>query len=102
MLQQRTLGAVVLLGLLAGTTAHADDRRYAEPQIRLGIDILWGGFAPVYVAPPPVVYHPPHYAPPRHAYERGYARGYDRGYSRAKWRGHGKDKHRHRKHRHDD
>ena len=107
MLQRRMLGAVALLGLLAGATANADGRHYSsEPQIRLGIDILWGGYGPVYVAPPPVVYYPPHYGPPRHAYERGYERGYDRGYDRgygrAKWRGRGHDKHHHRRHRHDD
>lgn len=103
MLQRRMLGAVALLGLLAGGTANADGRGYSsEPQIRLGIDILWGGYGPVYVAPPPVAYYPRHYGPPRHAYERGYERGYDRGYGRAKWRGRGHDKHHHRRHRHDD
>jgi len=90
MLQRKVLGAVALLALLAGPAANAD-----EPQIRLGIDILWGGYGPVYVAPPPVVYHPP-----RYAYGRGYDRGHERGYNRAKWRGNGHRKHRH--HRGDD
>ncbi|MBL8200100.1 MAG: hypothetical protein JNK40_03930 [Chromatiales bacterium] len=110
MLQRGMLGSMALLGLLAGATANADDRRHSsEPQIRLGIDILWGGYGPVYAAPPPVVYYPPHYAPPpvvyyppRYAYDRGYDRGYEEGYDRAKWRGNGHKKHGHRKHRHDD
>jgi hypothetical protein len=112
MLQWRMPGAVALLGLLAVAPANADDHRYSsEPQIRLGIDILWGGYGPVYAGPPPVVYYPPHYAPPHYApprhdydrgYDHGYDRGYDRGYGRAKWRGNGHNKHRHRKHGHDD
>lgn len=106
MMLRGMLGSVALLGLLAGTTANADDRRYsAEPQIRLGIDILWGGYGPVYVAPPPVVYYPPHHRPHPYAYERGYdrgyERGYDQGYGRAKWRGKGRHKHGHGWHRDD-
>lgn len=101
------MASVVLSGLLAGTTAQADHRHAPEPQIRFGIDFNWGGYGPVYVAPPPVAYYPPYYAPPRflppgYAYNRGYDRGYDDGYWRAKWRGNGHDRHRHRRHRHDD
>ena len=112
MLQRKTLGSVVLLGLLVAGTANADGYR-SEPQVRFGIDILWGGYGSgYYPAPPPVVVYPPHYGPPRgyvggygRGYERGYERGYDRGYGRAKWKGNGHRKHRHRSHRghdHDD
>ncbi len=102
MLQRKILGAVALLGVLAAGAANADGYR-SEPQIRLGIDILWGGHG-YYPAPPPVVVYPPYYGPPR-GYGRGYARGYADGYGRAKWRGNGHGKHhRHsrRGHDHDD
>lgn len=90
MLQGKTLGAVALLGLLAGAAASADDRyRYAEPyrsdsyrsgpQVRLGVDVVWGGYgyAP---APVPVAWYP--VRQPAYTY-------YDQGY----------DNHRHRKHK---
>lgn len=97
MLHRGMLGGVALLGLLAGAAANADGRYYgSQPQIRLGIDVVWGNHGPVYVAPPPVVWYPSHYAPPRYNDDRGYDRGHDRGYGRAKWKGNG-----HRKHRHD-
>lgn len=105
MLQRGFLGGVALLGLLAGAVAEADDRRYSsQPQVRLGIDVLWGGYGgPVYAAPPVIVY-PPHYASPRHAWDRGYERGYDRGYDRgyggAKWKGKGRGHHKHDHHSH--
>ena len=110
MLRRGMLGSVALLGLLSGAAANADHRYSSEPQIRLGLDILWGGYGPVYAAPPPVVVYPPYYGPPRYAYGGGYARGYDRGYDhgydrgydRAKWRGKGHNKHRRRHHGHDD
>lgn len=102
MLQRGVLGAVALAGLLAGAGAEADDRRYygsdnyrSEPQIRLGIDILWGGYG--YAPPPPVVWYPPP-PPPRYAPYRGY----DRGYGRTSWRGNGHRKHYHRSHHDDD
>jgi hypothetical protein len=96
MLHRGLPAAVALAGLLAAGAANADGRYSysSEPQIRLGIDILWGGHAPVYVAPP-VAWHPPRHDHYR-GYERGYDRGYDRGYNRAKWRGNGRHKHRHR------
>ncbi|MEO7386960.1 MAG: hypothetical protein ABIX37_08505 [Gammaproteobacteria bacterium] len=102
MLQPKTLAAVALLGLLAGAAANADHRYYrSEPQVRLGLDVIWGGYG---YAPPP----PPHvgYAPPPAAwypsyYGRGYDRGHDRAYNRANWRGKGHHKHG-RDHRHED
>lgn len=107
MLQRTMLASAALLGLLGGAAANADDYRYrSEPQIRLGIDLLWGGYGPVYVAPPPVVYYPPHYRPPGYGYEvgyeHGYAHGYDSGYGQAKWRGKGHRRHRHHRHDYDD
>lgn len=90
MLQGKTLGAVALLSLLAGTAASADDRyRYAEPyradsyrsapQVRLGVDVVWGGYG--YAPPPvPVAWYP--VSQPAYSYD-------DRGY----------DNHRHRKHK---
>ncbi len=102
MLHRALPGAVALLGLLAGPLALADDRYSSGPQVRLGIDILWGGAGFVHVAPPPVVvFQPPrHHHDHRHdhrrGYQRGYERGYDRGYNRANWRDKGHRRHRHR------
>lgn len=95
MLQGKTLAAVAALGLLAGAAANAGDRYQSEPQVRLGIEVLWGGYgyAP---PPPPVVWYPAQYAPYRHYDDRHY-RGHDRGWRRNAWR-HG---HRH-SHRGDD
>ena len=84
MLQARTPGVVALLGLLAGTAmsaaASADERDYyrgssggqywSQPQIRLGVDLLWGGYGYV-PAPPPVVWHPSYYVPYRY-YDEGH------------------------------
>ena len=59
MLHRGLPATVALFGLLAGGVATAGDHRYgSEPQVRLGIDILWGGNGPVYVAPP-VAWQPP-------------------------------------------
>ena len=110
MLQVKTLGMVGLLGLLAGaamsTPANADQRVYyrgasgghyrSEPQVRLGVDVVWGGYGyaparpPVvwYPAPrPPVVWYPAYYAPDRYD-DRDYGRGHGRGH------------HKHRRHPH--
>jgi len=57
MLQRTILGTVALLGLLIGSAASADDRRYYsdhhrdsdrgyyrnDPQVRLGIDVITSG-----------------------------------------------------------
>jgi hypothetical protein len=108
MLQLKLPGAVAILGLLAGATANADQFRYyrddhhgyypgqywSEPQVRLGIDVIWGGFA--YAPPrPSVVWYPSAYEPDRYC-----DRGYDRGHWRGRGRGH--RKHDHRPHRWDD
>ena len=96
MLQPRMLGVVALVGLLAGTSASADERVYypgpsggqywSQPQIRLGVDVLWGAYG---YAPPqaPVVWYPAYYAPDRY-YDQGHGRGHH--------------KHRHHQHRWDD
>jgi hypothetical protein len=107
MLHTKTMGAVAILGLLAGTAASADDRHYSRddyypssPQIRLGVDVIWGGYGH---APPrlPVAWYPAYYAPPRYyGYNRAYDRGYDRGYEQGHDRGH--RQHGHRPHRGDD
>lgn len=74
MLQPRTLGAVALLGLLAGTAASADGYYRSEPQIRLGVDVIWGGYG--YAPPrPPVVWYPSHYVSDRYD-DQGYGRGH--------------------------
>ena len=101
MLQPRLGATSALLGLLvtaaatigASTTARADDRGYyrSEPQIRLGVDLIWGGYG--YAPPrPPVIYYPsrPYYEPYRSDY---------RGEWRGDGRGHRKHRHRHRHHR---
>lgn len=108
MLQPIRRATVVLLGLLAtaaSTAASAHDREYddrgyyrSEPQIRLGVDLIWGGYA--YAPPrPPVVFYPsrPYYESERYGY-RSEWRGDGRG------RGHRKhDRRRHRnEHRWDD
>jgi hypothetical protein len=105
MLQAKTLGMVGLLGLLASaamsTPASADQRAYyrgghygSEPQVRLGVDVVWGGYGGGYgggyrsVPPrPPVVWYPAYYAPDRY---------YDPHYNR----GHGRGHHKHGRHRH--
>jgi hypothetical protein len=104
MLQPRTLGMAALFGLLASaamsTPASADHRTYyrgssgghygSEPQVRLGVDVVWGGYGGGYrhLPPrPPVVWYPAYYAPDRYHGPR-----YNRG--------HGPGHHKHRRHRH--
>jgi hypothetical protein len=70
MLQAKLLGVVALLGLLAGNSASADDRYSSGPQVRLGVDVVWGGHGYGY-APAPVVWYPARYRPPAY-YEQGY------------------------------
>lgn len=117
MLQSGFRATVTLLGLLAtaaasmaaSTAARADDRHYqrnddrgyyrSEPQIRLGIDLLWGGHA--YAPPrPPAVWYPsrPYYEPHRSGYRSDHRSGY-----RSEWRGDGRGhrKQQHRRHRND-
>jgi hypothetical protein len=94
MLQARTMCAIVVLGLLTGNAASADDRAnyrssgsgayyQSGPQVRLGIDVIWGGYpyAPpryAYVPrPPPVVWYPAYYQP-YPAYDDGRGRGHSR------------------------
>ncbi|MDH5275409.1 MAG: hypothetical protein OEW88_03215 [Gammaproteobacteria bacterium] len=105
MKRARTMCAIALLGLLTGTAASADGRNgyrdhgsggyyQSGPQVRLGVDVVWGAYpyAPpryAYVPrPPPVVWYPAYYQP-----YRGYDRGYGRGHSRGK-------RHNHHHHRH--
>lgn len=87
MLQRGLPGALALAGLLAGSVAHADHYR-SGPQVRLGIDVNWGGYGSgYYPAPPPVAVYLPHYEPiPVY------------GYGRARWRGNGHRRHRHHAH----
>lgn len=87
MLQARTMCLMALLGLTA-TAANASDR-YSSPQVRLGVDVIWGGYGYDYAPPPPVVYYPAYYQSYPVYYEPYPV--YDRGHS------HGRDK-RHRKH----
>ncbi len=98
MLQSKRRATVALLGLLAAagasTAARADDRYYrSEPQIRLGVDLIWGGYA--YAPPrPPVVFYPfrPYYEPYRSDY-RVERRGDGRGRGHRKHRHHHHDQH---------
>ncbi len=99
MLQPKLRATAALLGLLAtaaaSTAARADDRGYyrSEPQIRLGVDLIWGGYA--YAPPrPPVVFYPyrPYYEPYRSDY---------RVERRGEGHGRGHRKHHRRHHQHD-
>jgi hypothetical protein len=74
---------------MAGGAANADDRYgyrddyRSAPQVRLGVDVVWGGYG--YAPPrPPAVRYPAYYQP-YPVYDQG--------------RGHSRGKH-HRKHRH--
>ncbi len=90
MVQTKKLTAIALVGLLTGAAATADDWGYyrPEPQIRLGFDVVWGGYG--YAPPPPVVvWSPPAYQPypyyaPYYAPVRGPERGYGRGHHKHK------------------
>ena len=103
MLQPRMLALVALVGLLASTAmstpASAEQRAYyrgssgghyrSEPQVRLGVDVVWGGYGGGYgYAPPhpPLVWYPAYYAPDRY---------YDQGHGRGQYR-----RHKHRRHPH--
>ena len=106
MSQRKLLGAIALLALLTGGAARADHRHgyqpdyqsgydqpgyyqphdyHSRPQIRLGIDVLWGGYG--YSPAPPVAWYPVQYVPaPVYYGPPGYYRGH----------GHGHGKHHHR------
>ena len=104
MLHTRRLGLIGLCGLLASTAvstaANADQRAYyagsgggnywSDPQVRLGIDVLWGGHG----------YAPPAHRSPgiRHRHPGGLAPCVLRAdyYNEGHSRGH----HKHRKHPH--
>lgn len=86
MLQARTMCIVALLGLLTGTAVNGDDRSgyrgigsgayyRSGPQVRLGVDVVWGGYG--YAPPrPPVVWYPAYYQPyPVYDRGHGHARG---------------------------
>jgi hypothetical protein len=104
MLQPRTLGVATLLGLLASTAmsaaASAGERAYfrgstggeywSEPRVRLGVDVVWGGYGYAPTRPPvvwypaprsPVVWYPAYYAPDRD-YDSHYNRGHGRGHNK--------------------
>ena len=99
--------AVAVFALVASAGASAGDRYYgghqyrADPQIRLGIDILWGGAG--YAPRPPVMAYPVHYVPveyvPVYYAPPHYAPHYDGRHYDGRHSGHGKGKG-HRKHRH--
>lgn len=106
MLQSRTLGLITIVGVLAttavSTAARADQRIYyggssggnygSDPQIRLGVDVIWGGHS--YAPPPPPVVWVPAPRPPAAWYPAYYVP--DHYYYQGNGRGHYK----HRKHRH--
>lgn len=103
MLQAKSMCVVALLGLLTGTAANADDR-YSGPQIRLGVDMIWGGYG--YAPPqPPVVWYPA-YPRPYPAYYESYPAYYQPYPAYYQGRGHSQNnrhkKHRHHGRRHDD
>lgn len=95
MLQPKTLGAVALLGLLASAAVSADERYdypdygrgqyWYQPQVRLGVDVLWGGHG--YAPPrPPVVWYPAYSAPDRYCdHDEGYGRGHHKHHHRHRW-----------------
>ncbi len=91
MVHKEKLIGVALLALLAGEAAIAGDWGYyrPEPQVRLGIDVIWGGYG--YAPPPPVVvWSPPRYQPygyyaPAPRWEKG--RGHGRGHNKHRHRG---------------
>ena len=81
MLQRKLLGAIALLALLTGGPARADHHHdyrpdyrpdyqsgyeqpgyyRSEPQIRFGVDVIWGGYG--FRAAPAPAWYPPSYAP---------------------------------------
>lgn len=106
MFKARTISAIALLGILAGAAARADHRSGSGdyypsgPQVRLGIDVIWGGSG--YVAPrPPVAWYPAYYEPypvyyqPYPVYRPAYAPHYAPRHGHPRGDGHRK-RHRHR------
>jgi hypothetical protein len=78
MLRKSLISLVGSLMLFATSAARADHEVFAsDPQVRLGLDIVWGNrwSPPVYYGPPPV-YYGEHYAwrpaPPPHRHWRGH------------------------------
>lgn len=102
MLQARSMCALALLGLLAGAAAQADDRNgyrnygsgnyyQSGPQVRLGVDVIWGGYS--YGGPrPPVVWYPAYSYQPYPVYVPRYAPGYEQARGKGYWKRH---RHRH-------
>lgn len=86
MLRKSLFLATLLPGLALASVAQAG---HSDPQVRLGVDVIWGGG---YIRPAPVVWYPApvySYAPPP-AYGQPYWAG-----------GHSHQRHqRHRHHRH--
>jgi hypothetical protein len=77
MLRKSLIAGSALALLAVAPLAQADhDRYWSEPQVRLGVDVIWGGSywgpspgyrpAPRWVAPPPAWVYRPHYGPPGH------------------------------------
>ena len=102
-MSKKISSAVAVLALFAAAGASAGDRHYgshqyrADPQVRVGIDILWGGTGHAHHAPRPVAVHPVHHVP-RHAHHHdaghgGYAKGHGKGHGHGNGLGHRKHRH---------